>query len=130
MTTWELILVWVFWFIPPDWAYLQPTSFIGRIFPVWIHGVGVILFPKGQSALSWLLEGVRAWKLRRIYPGEKPLSFSYSRKDVVLPRSSPHGTCWQYPTSQWRWEPFMKIRWPIQSYLSRDYVNIYIDLKN
>ena len=50
----------VFWFIPLllDVAYLQPTSFIGRIFSC-LSKVGMALFQTRQPALGCPLGGVR-----------------------------------------------------------------------
>ena len=67
----------VFWFILTllAVAYLQPTSFIGRIF-FGLSGVGVALSQTGWSDLDWPIRGVRIWKLSRTYPSDKPPLFS------------------------------------------------------
>ena len=61
---------------PPVWVYLQPTSFIGRIFPS-LHtwggrDLGSVL---GSQFCSWRIESLSFWKLSRTYSGEKPPSF-------------------------------------------------------
>ena len=114
--------------LPPDWVYLQPTSFIGKIFSR-SYEIGVALFQAGCPALDWSLEGVRFWKLSKTYPDEKQSSLSLPTKDEDLPYASLHNTCWQYTTSQWRSEPFTRFRWPAQSYLPRDYSDIFTNNK-
>ena len=60
---------------PPGWAYLQPTSFIGRIFPsLYIWGRRDLGSVQGSRIRQ--LDGVRIWKLSRTYIGEKPPSLS------------------------------------------------------
>ena len=61
---------------PPSWAYLQPTSFIGRFFPVYTRGRHDLSSCGIVRPKSWQREGVRIWKLSRTYPGEKPPSLS------------------------------------------------------
>ena len=93
----------VFWFIPSLLAgpiSSQPPLYRG-FSPVYIHGVGMTLAQIRVVSYYWQLEGVKNWKLSRTYPGEKLPSSPYPRKDDVLPRASKHGTCWQYPPSQW-----------------------------
>ena len=68
----------VFWFISSLLAepiFSQPPLYRG-FSPIYIHGVGVVLFQAGKSALGWPLRGVRFWKLSLTYPGEKPPSLS------------------------------------------------------
>ena len=68
----------VFWFIPP----LQSKPIFGQ--PPLKRGFSLVC-TQGRRDLSssgvymtksWLLEGVRIWKLSRTYPGEKPPSLS------------------------------------------------------
>ena len=68
----------VFWFIPP----LLSKTILGQ--PP-LYGGFSLVYTQSRRDLSscgvyrpksWCLEGVRIWKLRRTYPGEKPPSFS------------------------------------------------------
>ena len=112
----------IFWFIPPllAVAYLQPTSFIGRIFSG-LSRVDVALFQKEQSALGWPIGGFRVWKLSKMYHGEKPPPFSLPTQGCFFSCVSPQCTCWHYPTSLWGWEPFTRVWWPVQFHLPRSY---------
>ena len=90
----------VFWFIPP-WLGLSSANllywegFSGQL------EIGMALLQTGQSALGWPLEGVRVWKLSRMYPDEKPPPFSLPTQWWCFATRCIHGTCWQYPPSQW-----------------------------
>ena len=74
----------------PSWAYLLPTSFIGRIFPS-LHSWGRrdLGLVQGSQSASWWLEGVRIWKLSWTYPGEKPPQFSLSTQKWCLATRNP-----------------------------------------
>ena len=48
------------------------------------------MFRTGQSALGWPLEGVRVWKLSRMYPGEKPPSLSLNNARMLFCHSNTH----------------------------------------
>ena len=67
----------VFWYILQllAVAYLQPTSFIEKIFSG-LSWVVMALFQIRSSALDWPQRGVRVWKLSSKYPDEKPSSLS------------------------------------------------------
>ena len=77
--TWELIrnLGILVHLSPPGWAYLQQTSFIGRIF-LSLHTWGRrdISSIQGSQSEHWRLDGVRIWKLNRTYSGKKQPSLS------------------------------------------------------
>ena len=45
-------------------------------FPRSTHGVGMTFVQSGVVGCDWRLEGVRIWKLSKMYPGEKPPSLS------------------------------------------------------
>ena len=76
--TWELIRGFKYSGKPfPPGCILSSANLLYREdFPQSTHGVDVTLLQTGQSALGWLLEGVRVWKLNRTYHGEKPSSLS------------------------------------------------------
>ena len=106
--TWELIrdrciLVHPF---PSDWDYLRPTSFIERIFLNLHSWCRCLMFQAGRSALGWPLRGVRLWNSPGRILVKNHLHSLYPHKGVVLSRTNPHDTCWQYPLSQLGWEHF------------------------
>ena len=90
--TWELIraLRYSDSSVLSVWAYLQPTSFIERIF-LSLHTWGRRYLSSVHVSQSehWRLENVRFWKLSRTYPGEKPSSLSVpTHKDCLSTRKS------------------------------------------
>ena len=110
---------------PPGWAYLQPTSFIGRIFPsLYIWGRRDLV-SNGVVSSGWRLDGVRIWKISRTYPGEKPPSFS-----VLTHRLSPATL---KPTRHLLAMPWILVRigapyegrWSTQFHLPRNYGSIF-----
>ena len=62
--------------LPPGCILSSANLLYGRIFLFGLSWIGIALVKAEQSALGWPLECVRAWKLSRMYPGEKPLPFS------------------------------------------------------
>ena len=110
--------------LPPGWAYLQSTSFIGRIFPslyTWgRHDLGSV---RGSRIRQ--LDGVRFWKLSRTYPGEKPSSLS-----VLTHRPS---LATRKPTRRLLAMPWILVRigapwesgWYTQFHLPRNYGTIF-----
>ena len=109
---------------PPGWASLQPTSFIGRIFPslyIWgRHDLG-----SDRGSRIWQLDDVRIWKLSRTYPGEKPPSLS------VLTHGNSLAT--RKPTRHLLAMPWILVRigapyesgWSTQFHLPRNYGTIF-----
>ena len=69
------------------------TSFIGRIFPVCIHEVGMALVQFGRSALTDYLKVLRPENSAGRILVRNHLHSPYPHKDDVLPRASLHGTC-------------------------------------
>ena len=65
----------VYLFLPPGCS-LSSVNLLYREDFLWSVLSIMILFQSGQSALCWLLKGVRIWKLNRKYPGEKLPSLS------------------------------------------------------
>ena len=65
---------------PPSWAYLQPTSFIGMISPVYTWGRRDLGSVQGSKSESWRLKVVSIWKFSRTYSDEKPPSFSVPKQ--------------------------------------------------
>ena len=80
-------------------AYQQPTSSIKRIF-FSLSRVDMALFLSGRSALGWPIGGVRPENLTGRILVRNHLHSPYPHKDIVLPHTSLHGSCWQYSTSQ------------------------------
>ena len=115
-----------FWFIPTFLTafLLQSTSFKERIF-FSLSGIGLNFVQIGVVSCHWRLEGVRVWKLSRTYPGEKPSSLSVPTQGCYFAKCKSTQHCWQYLASQWRWEPFKRVKWPVQSQLPRDNSDIF-----
>ena len=88
--TWELIKDLGILIHPSSLGYSLSSAsfFIRRIFSG-LFGVGVVFFQIGQSALSWLLGGVRVWELSMTYPCEKPPPFSLSTQGCCFAKRKP-----------------------------------------
>ena len=71
------------------WLSLSSANLLYRGFSPVYPRVKVALFPTGQSALGWLLEDVRVWKLNRKYPSEKSFPFSLPTQGCYLSTLKP-----------------------------------------
>ena len=109
---------------PPGWAYLQPTSFIGRIFPS-LHTWGRRDFVSDGVIRNWRLDGVRIWKLSRTYPVEKPPSLSVLTHRLSLATRKPTRHLLAMPWILVRIGAPYESRWSTQFHLPRNYGTIF-----
>ena len=110
---------------PPGWAYLQPTSFIGRIFPsLYIWGRRDLV-SNGVVSSGWRLDGVRIWKISRTYPGEKPPSFSVLTHRLIPATRKPTRHLLAMPWILVRIGAPYEGRWSTQFHLPRNYGSIF-----
>ena len=88
--TWELIRgLGYSGLSSPPCCSLSSANHLYRGFSQGMYEVGVPLFHTERSALSWLLEGVRVWKLSKTYPGEKPSSLSLPTQGCCFVKCKP-----------------------------------------
>ena len=108
----------------PGWAYLQPTSFIGMIFPsLYIWGRRDLGSVRGSRFRQ--LDSVRIWKLSRTYPGEKPPSLSVLTHRSSLATRKPTRHLLAMPWILVRIRAPYESRWFTSFHLPRNYGTIF-----
>ena len=118
---------------PSGWAYLQPTSFIGRIFlSLYTWGRRDLCSVRGRRDLCSVrgsrirqLDDVRIWKLSRTYPGEKPPSLSVLTHRPSLAKRKPTRHLLAMPWILVRIGAPYESRWSTQFHLTRNYDTIF-----